>query len=76
MAAKPKNKPEAPAPPAEKPDPLASQAGRDWLAGELAAAEREEQLGPGGQGWAYNETRRPGIVERAEFLRALVALLN
>jgi len=57
-------------------DPLASAQGRAWLAGELAKAEREEAHGPGGQGWPYNEARRPAIVERAEFLRALVGGLK
>lgn len=56
--------------------PLASPAGRAWLAGELAAAEREERDGPSGRGWANNEMKRAAIVERAEFLRGLVALLN
>lgn len=56
--------------------PLASPAGRAWLAGELAAAEREERLGPGGRGWENNEAKRAGIVERAEFLRALNALVT
>lgn len=56
-------------------DPLASEAGRAWLAQQLAAAEREEQLGPGGAGWTHNETKRPAIAERAAFLRALSALL-
>lgn len=54
-------------------EPLVSEAGRAWLAKELAAAEREEARGPNGQGWAYNEARRAGIVERAEFLRAICA---
>lgn len=56
-------------------DPLASQAGRAWLADQLAAAEREERDGPGGAGWTYNEGKRPAIAGRAAFLRALVALL-
>ncbi len=59
-----------------KADPLASVTGRAWLAVELAKAEREEERGPGGAGWAYNEACRPEIVERAEFLRALAALLK
>lgn len=59
-----------------KADPLASANGRAWLAEELAKAEREEATGPGGRGWAYNEGLRPGIVERAEFLRALTANLK
>jgi len=57
-------------------EPLANSAGREWLAVELARAEREEQHGPGGQGWTYNEACRPAIVERAEFLRGLSALLK
>ncbi len=56
-------------------DPLASPAGRAWLAGQLGAAEREEKHGPG-DGWAFNEGKRPAIAERAAFLRALTALLN
>jgi hypothetical protein len=58
------------------PEALASQAGREWLAGELARAEMEEAHGPGGTGWAYNEMQRAAIAERAEFLRALVGLLK
>lgn len=77
---KPKTSPEQeqPAPEQEQPavDPLASQAGRAWLAGELARAEHEEAHGPGGGGWHHNEGLRPEIVERAAFLRALVALLK
>lgn len=57
-------------------DPLASEAGRSWIAAELAKAEREEEHGPGGRGWAYNEGLRASIVERAEFLRALAASLK
>lgn len=57
-------------------NPLASEAGREWLAEELAQAERTEQHGPGGMGWDYNEVLRPAITERAEFLRALAALLE
>lgn len=55
---------------------LSSVDGRAWLAGELEKAEREEKLGPGGAGWTYNESHRAAIVERAEFLRALVALVT
>jgi hypothetical protein len=55
--------------------PLASPAGRAWLAGELAVAEREIQHGPRGTGWTNNESKRPEVMERAEFLRALVASL-
>lgn len=58
------------------PAPLKSEAGRAWLAAELAKAEREEQAGPNGQGWQYNEGKRAEIVERAEFLRALTAALD
>lgn len=65
-----------PKPKPEAADPLANPACRKWLAGELARAEHEEQRGPGGQGWAYNELRREAIVERAEFLRGLSALLK
>jgi hypothetical protein len=77
MGAK-KSKAEAAEQPSENEagSPLASPAGRAWLAGELAAAEREERLGPGGRGWANNEPKRAGIVERAEFLRALNALVS
>lgn len=57
-------------------DPLASLAGREWLAGVLAAAEYEEANGPEGSGWLHNESLRAGIVERAEFLRELVGLLE
>lgn len=60
---------------AEK-NPLDSSAGRTWLEGELGKAEHEEKHGPNGMGWAHNESRRAAIVERAEFLRALVALLK
>lgn len=55
--------------------PLHSPAGREWIEAELEKAERAEQLGPIGQGWAHNEILRPVIAERADFLRALVALL-
>ena len=54
---------------------VASPAGRAWLAQELAAAEREEQRGPGGAGWQYNESKRAEITERAEFLRALTEVV-
>ena len=57
-------------------DPLASPAGRIWLAGELAKAERAVREGPGGTGWKYNESLRAAVTERAAFLRALSALLN
>lgn len=60
---------------AEK-NPLDSDSGRGWLAECLAKAEHEEKHGPNGMGWAHNESRRAAIVERAEFLRALVALLK
>ncbi len=56
-------------------EPLASAAGRAWLEANLRAAEREEQLGPNGQGWTYNEGKRAEVIERAEFLRALIAAL-
>jgi hypothetical protein len=75
MGAK-KSKAEAAEQPSDNSSPLASPAGRSWLAGELAAAEREERLGPGGRGWENNEAKRAGIVERAEFLRALNGLVN
>lgn len=65
-----------PYPPEAERNPLDSSAGRTWLDGELAKAEREEKQGPEGMGWAHNESRRPAIVERAEFLRALVSLLK
>lgn len=68
MGAKSKSAPAA--------DPLASASGRAWLEAELAAAEREERLGPGGTGWANNESKRAAIVERAEFLRGLCGLLG
>jgi len=57
-------------------NPLASLEGREWLARELAVAEDAEAYGPGGSGWMHNESLRAGIVERAEFLRALVGLLE
>lgn len=57
-------------------DPLASPAGKIWLAGELAKAERALVAGPEGQGWRSNETLRPPAVERAAFLRALFASVN
>lgn len=55
--------------------PLASTAGRAWLEEQLRAAAFAEEHGPRGQGWQYNEPLRPEIEERAEFLRALIALL-
>jgi len=51
-------------------------AGLAWLRAELAKAEREEVHGPYGQGWTYNETMRAAVVERAKFLRWLVAGLE
>ena len=56
-------------------DKLASAAGREWLAGELAKAEREVVAGPLGLGWDNNETKRPQIEERRDFLVALLASL-
>lgn len=68
-------KKDSPPPKADKadkvPSPLESAAGRAWLAAHLAEAEREEAHGPGGAGWAYNESHRAAITEHAEFLRAL-----
>jgi len=66
---------------AEKPaldtprNPLASAAGREFIAAQLVAAEREERHGPGGAGWLHNETKRPVIEERVAFFRALLAAL-
>lgn len=56
-------------------NPLACQAGRDWLAAELAEAVLVVHLGPGKQGWRFNESLRPAAIERTAFLRALNALL-
>ncbi len=55
---------------------LESRQGRAWLAAQLAHAEMEEQRGPDGLGWTHNEGKRAEIKVRAEFLRALTALLN
>ncbi len=55
---------------------LRSPAGQAWIAEQLAAAEREVAFGPGGRGWVYNETLRPQVEERAEFLRALSFVLG
>lgn len=54
---------------------LGSPAGQALIRDHLAAAEHELAHGPGGGGWQYNESKRPEIEERAEFLRALVAQL-
>jgi len=72
--AKSKSKSNAPA--KEPEDALASPNGRDWLAAQLAKAEADEEHGPDGSGWKHNESLAPAIVERAAFLRALVALLT
>ena len=60
-----------------KPDanPLDNPEMRDWLKGELADAEAEEKNGPDSQGWNHNEALRPGIEQRAAFMRALLKLL-
>jgi hypothetical protein len=47
-----------------------------WLAlleRELASAHLDLREGPGGTGWAYNESKRAETVAWAEFLRAEVA---
>lgn len=56
-------------------DPLASATGRAWLGSELKEARWEAEFGPDGQGWAYNELKRPEITERLAFLEALTALI-
>jgi len=56
--------------------PLASPAGRLWLAAQLVAAEHAERHGPGGEGWGGNETKRASVKEHADFLRALIASLT
>jgi hypothetical protein len=71
--AKPNSKTKAPA--REPADPLASPSGRAWLAAELTRAEAIEAEGPGGS-WKHNESLAPEIVERAAFLRALIAKLD
>lgn len=55
---------------------LASVAGLAPLKARLAKLESEQRLGPGGQGWLHNESKRPEIDEQATFFRALVALVE
>lgn len=57
-------------------DPLTSKAGRAWLAAELAKADEAVKHGPDGQGWRYNETKRPEVQGHADFLRALIISLD
>lgn len=63
----------APAPKPPK-SALASPANQAWLRDQLDKAEYDEQFGPNGEGWTHNESLRASIEERADFLRALVAI--
>jgi hypothetical protein len=84
------NQPTNTKPPGSKPSPAATAAPKSrapssalrspdnqaWLRAELEQAEYEEQFGPSGEGWTHNESLRASTEERAEFLRALVAVIE
>jgi len=42
-------------------DPTNSQTFKTWLARHIAASDAEIERGPGGTGWAYNESLREEI---------------
>jgi hypothetical protein len=66
MAIKPK-KEKAPA----TDTPAAHPAVREFVEGQLGAAQEVLRHGPAGQGWIHNETKRPGAEALLAYLQGL-----
>lgn len=56
--------------------PRVAARAKAMIAEQLTLADRDEKSGPGGSGWAHNESKREEVTEWAAFLRFLSAQIE